>query len=592
MPFSAYHNKFINTKQIRKISIKKRLWLLYFLQMLILAIVLIFVTVDSVNDNVKVIETQNDKSATALSYELEKQVSALDNATQYPLMSTSGVTSVFQNYLSTLDTTMYNDFVNEFMGSTQYLFDTYDNLRLFLISDINGKYYYKITGEHFTYSLPDSQPLIATLKLDEANWYSDVQNSRGNINYFSHEDMPTSSVFDSENNIYAVRTVYDLYNKRNVGVVLAGVNLNYLANMYNDMAVSEDSLFYVTDDSDKYMWGNIEADELSVIDSQYLVTQNSFSDGFKIYICTPYSYIYQNVLNQTYILFVLLIVASLVIMIFISKLIKSIRSPIDKLVDACTEIKGGELSTVIEDEGNDEFSLLAQSFNDMSKENKRLIDEVLQKDLMKSKIEIRMLRAQINPHFLYNTLDSIRSVALVKGEEDLAKMSSLLADNLRFGVGDTSPMVTVEEEINNLYKYIELQRLRYRDKVRFEVHIQPQIMSIQILKLLLQPVVENSLVHAMSGMSDNNTITVLGSISDDIITFQVIDNGVGMDQQKINDLTDYINGKNQKFKSVGLKNIQRRIQLYYGQEYGMSFNSSPNSGTLVTIKIPKNIIES
>ena len=212
-------------------------------------------------------------------------------------------------------------------------------------------------------------------------------------------------------------------------------------------------------------------------------------------------------------------------------------------------------------------------------------DLVYQKTISEKDLNLQMLRSQINPHFLYNTLDSMRMAALNVGYDYLASMCELLAKILRYGVSSPKNLVTVEEEQNHLCEYIALINLRYSNIV-IQRNIDPSILQYRMLKLLLQPLVENSVNHGIGDDTENGMIQIWGFQREDMLVFMVTDNGNGMDEEHLQLLRDYLDGKNNAFKSIGLKNIKKRIQLYYGEKYNLSIDSRPGQGTSVTVTLP------
>ena len=197
-----------------------------------------------------------------------------------------------------------------------------------------------------------------------------------------------------------------------------------------------------------------------------------------------------------------------------------------------------------------------------------------------------MLRIQINPHFLYNTLESIHSVAYLEGNREVGEMAVLLARILRYGVSDPSGPVTLRDEAKNLDDYIRLQELRYHGTVRFAVSIDPGILDSACLRMILQPIVENALYHGVSSLERGGQVQVLGYRDGENLVLRISDNGQGMEEDKVRLLNDYLCGKNEAFRSIGLKNVSRRIRLCYGEAYGVLVQSAPGRGTMVTVTLP------
>lgn len=215
----------------------------------------------------------------------------------------------------------------------------------------------------------------------------------------------------------------------------------------------------------------------------------------------------------------------------------------------------------------------------------KMTQEVYQKRISEKDLNLQMLRSQINPHFLYNTLDSMRMAALNAGYSHLARMCELLARILRYGVSSSNNLVTVEEEWNHLNEYISLVNLRFSNVV-IQGNLSPEILNCKMLKLLLQPLVENSINHGIADDDADGCIQIWGYRKEDTLTFTVSDNGKGMDEEQLSLLRDYLEDKNTAFTSIGLKNIKKRIQIYYGKQYELTINSRPGQGTSVTITLP------
>jgi two-component system sensor histidine kinase YesM len=215
----------------------------------------------------------------------------------------------------------------------------------------------------------------------------------------------------------------------------------------------------------------------------------------------------------------------------------------------------------------------------------KMTEQYYQKSLTEKDLNLQMLRSQINPHFLYNTLDTMRMTSLNANCPPLATMCELLAKILRYGVSEANKLVTVEEENAHLDEYIRLINLRYTN-VSINTNLEPGILSYKILKLLLQPLVENSINHGIIDDTSNGSIQIWGYEKDKNLIFTVSDNGNGMEEERLTLLRDYLEDKNTAFNSIGLKNIKKRIQLYYGKEYDLSIDSRPHQGTTVTIIIP------
>jgi two-component system sensor histidine kinase YesM len=207
-------------------------------------------------------------------------------------------------------------------------------------------------------------------------------------------------------------------------------------------------------------------------------------------------------------------------------------------------------------------------------------------------MESKLLQAQINPHFLYNTLDTI--IWLIEGdknEEAIAIVVSL-SDFFRIVVSKGRDFITIREEEIHIKSYLQIQQSRYKDILDYEINIPEELYSYQILKMTLQPLVENSIYHGIKMLRARGKITVTGEIMDDIICFHVFDNGVGMDDEELRALRKEIEMPvSEQSTGFGLANVNKRIKLNYGDMYGLEIQSKKGEGTDTIIKIPARLVE-
>ncbi|NLO39525.1 MAG: sensor histidine kinase [Ruminiclostridium sp.] len=284
----------------------------------------------------------------------------------------------------------------------------------------------------------------------------------------------------------------------------------------------------------------------------------------------------------------LIILAACLLSVAVSIAISNgISRPVRELSQKMLKIGDGDFSVSSTYVSKDEIGTLSLHFNKMVEQVKQLIRKVYQEELLKQKAELKSLRMQINPHFLYNSLESINWMARIRGVPEIGKMVKALGDLMRGSIGGED-FVTVEEEIRNIDNYLTIQKFRYGEKVKVDFMIDPAILPIKIPKLILQPIVENAIVHGIEGKVGNGGIVITGKNLTGKIELRVEDDGVGMEE----DLVAVILTNNDEFKPeghthIGLKNVVRRIRMYYGDETPFTITSKPGEGTAVTICIPK-----
>lgn len=252
-------------------------------------------------------------------------------------------------------------------------------------------------------------------------------------------------------------------------------------------------------------------------------------------------------------------------------------------------VEEGVLNVDINSDIQDEIGELIDSFNHMVKRIKLLVIEQYQNGKEIKNLELKALQAQINPHFLYNTLEMINWKAIDNHVPEISVISQTLAKFYKLSLNKGKDIVSVEDEINHVRIYTQIQNLRFDNKIKLEVQVDPEIYDCEILKLILQPIVENSIIHGIleNRGKEEGSIIIRGFLDMHDLVLIVKDDGVGMFPEKsASILGDHTT--NHEIRGYGIRNINHRIQLCYGQEYGLTYHSSPGNGTLVEIRIPAN----
>lgn len=287
--------------------------------------------------------------------------------------------------------------------------------------------------------------------------------------------------------------------------------------------------------------------------------------------------------------------ASIIIVFFVFCLIiafalsRGITKPMKKILSVMKIAEKGDFSVRVETAGTDEVNQLGLGFNSMIAEIEELIHDVYISNYKKKEAELNALQAQINPHFIYNTLESIRMMAKINGDKDASHMLFVLGKLLRYGINAKKQIVTVREELEHLEDYIKLQNHRFDNKFNLIVEVNESLLETKTIKLVFQPVVENAIFHALETIEGKGHILVKGYINKEEAVFEIRDNGVGMIESQLEDLNRSINDfdiKPDGSRGIGLRNINERIKLYFGEDYGLTIYSSLNEGTRVIITIP------
>lgn len=268
--------------------------------------------------------------------------------------------------------------------------------------------------------------------------------------------------------------------------------------------------------------------------------------------------------------------------------------PIKILQKLMKRVEEGDLNTSFNLDLNDEIGMLGKSFNSMVNNLRQLIEEnyrkqqeIHEKEKTREQLKYRVLQSQINPHFLFNTLNSIKWMAVISNAPNVANNIASLGGLLEASIKRVDDEITVHEELDYLKKYIQIMQSIHANKFDVQFDIDGSILNLSILKLLIQPIVENSLIHGISKMSGNGKISISGCKENYILVIEVKDNGVGMDKELIERLlTEDMQKDSRRFNSLGFYSINQRIKVNYGNQYGLTIKSEQNKGTKVTICLP------
>ena len=269
---------------------------------------------------------------------------------------------------------------------------------------------------------------------------------------------------------------------------------------------------------------------------------------------------------------------------------KTIYMPIKKLHDVTTVITKNDLRALMTSDNVDEITELGMSFNIMIGRIKELLDSKIKEQENLKKAELRALQAQINPHFLYNTLDTIIWMAEANKTAQVVDIVSALSSFFRISLSKGMDWITIAEEAERIRNYLTIQKMRYRDILDYKIDIDDQVKEKTILKLILQPLVENALYHGIKNKRQGGTIWVRAvPLGDDQIKIEVEDNGIGFTPEKLLQLQAELDDDSGDIKlesGFGIGNVNKRIRLYYGKPYGVSVVSAYDKGTVVTLVIP------
>ncbi|MBD2867015.1 sensor histidine kinase [Paenibacillus arenilitoris] len=319
-------------------------------------------------------------------------------------------------------------------------------------------------------------------------------------------------------------------------------------------------------------------------DKQYLVNQTSLPGTGWILLQLTESKAFSSQLNQVknrsigWVLFWFTLFA-----IAFVGLTFRFTHPIKELIHSMNRVGRGDLNIKVAVRGSDEIALLGSNFNKMVGQLQELIIHLSEEQQRKQKAQFQALQAQINPHFLLNALNSIKWMALLSGANHVSDMMTKLGKLLTYTMRQQEEIVTIREELDYLTVFLAMQEIRYHDQIQVEVQVPEALQNCEIVKFTIQPIIENSIIH---GNRFPLRILICARAEDDTLILTVTDNGVGMSEEARQQVVEQMNQPHAKYSGIGIRNVNDRIKLEYGPEYGISLDSVPDSGVKVSVSLP------
>jgi two-component system, sensor histidine kinase YesM len=401
------------------------------------------------------------------------------------------------------------------------------------------------------------------------------------------------------------------YSREPIGVVMVDLNYDFIMKLYN-INSSSDSRFYVMDEEGKFVyrtpWADTEKEtgspdienlliglrgtnqsvEKEIDGTRYLaVSIRSEHTGWTTIGLVPVHTLLSDSIRLrdqmaevALLVFFIVLIGSIMVS---SKITKNLR----RLRKSMKWVKEGNLSIPANIRSEDEVGQLYQVFVEMIEKVKQLMNGIEKREKQKREAELSVLQAQISPHFLYNTLNTIKYLARLRNADNIEEVSGSLIDLLRGVLGNTREFLTIREELEFVRSYVNIQKYKYMDPFSVHFQVDSSLLDCKILKLLLQPVVENAIIHGIGSLEQGGMIIIKILKEDDVMKIAVTDNGVGMTTEKIDlVLRHKTSGNTARFSGMGVSNVHERILLMYGEPYGVKIFSEPGMYTTVEILIP------
>ncbi|WP_379157762.1 sensor histidine kinase [Paenibacillus sp. sgz5001063] len=309
--------------------------------------------------------------------------------------------------------------------------------------------------------------------------------------------------------------------------------------------------------------------------------------GWTILSFSPVSELNGELASFQRVMYIVIGICMLISLMMALLLSENISAPIRKFIQSMSHAESGNFNIIIRYRRKDEFSYLFNRYNKLLQQIKALIDKLYVTELRKKEAELKTLQAQINPHFLYNTLDSINWIAINHDIPEISNMVTSLSDFFRYSLSKGRNIIPLRDELRQVDSYLQIQQFRFRDKLEYELEeTDPRVLEeCLVVKLSLQPLVENSIIHGIQKRRGKGRIRIRVERSGDLLCVSVFDDGAGVDPERLNQLLTDPHPGNQ---SYGIRNVHTRIQQFFGESYGIRYYANPEdqSGLLAVVRFP------
>jgi two-component system sensor histidine kinase YesM len=503
-------------------------------------------------------------------------------------------TSLNPNILSYSD---LHDYLDRILASKSYI-------TMISLYGYNGLVY--STGSGFT-----SNKVVPFSDFQKNPIYQKALRLNGGIGVEFFRNQPPVVVDNRRRRILMYRMIKEFNHYHNLGVLLLWIDEEKIRSIYRSTVPHEGSTLIVdqngmiVSDSNptrirkwvkhqpyyQLLKNQTGSAVLKINQQKMLFTfSTSKETGWKVITLTPAAVLTERITWLASVIVAMGIICYLVLLYLSTFITTMITDPIKQLSNSIKKVSSGDFSQQVYFTSEDEIGELGRGYNTMISYIKDLIDRVYKLQIEEREAELNALQAQINPHFLYNTLDTIFWKAERNHVPEISEMVLALSRIFRLSLNRGNELATVAQEQELIEQYLILQKIRFKQKLTFEIDFDLKLLEMRIPKLILQPFVENAIIHGIEELENGGHLQITGRLEPEWMVFTITDNGVGMDDQKMNQILSP-NDKTWEnpLKITGgyaVRNVIERLELYYSSNHELTFNSNPGKGTTVTIKIP------
>ncbi|MGL6218004.1 MAG: sensor histidine kinase [Lacrimispora sphenoides] len=436
--------------------------------------------------------------------------------------------------------------------------------------------------------------------------YQAAHDAKGDVVWL-REPAGTGGLYlnNKSDKVVACRALYDLSKRRRLGFLAVGMEASRYTDICESMLSVPNEGIVVLDSKGAEIsrTGRIDEEVLEFVrkgdflkvdhwNGYYIFNSRSEETGIQVCYMSPEKNWKERV-RQTLAMPVLLGISLLVLTGPLSIMVSGgLTKPIAALCKSMEKFKEGDFNQAIEAETEDEIGILSRTFNQMVNDLRDLIEKNYVMALREKESELNALQAQINPHFLYNVLDSLYWQAVGSGNEELGEDVLALSKLFRLLLSHGQSEVNVATELELITSYLQIQKMRFSKRLDYEIDVEEDLLKCRIGKLTLQPFVENAIVHGLEIRGEGGLVKVTGRKKGNTLVFEILDNGVGMEQEEADRILlaeEGIRYSNARIGHYAIRNIKERLYLKYGDSYSLNIYSRPHEGTRVRLEIPEEL---
>lgn len=409
----------------------------------------------------------------------------------------------------------------------------------------------------------------------------------------------------TDDTLHVIKLIKDLQTYTPIGYVRIGLKRDYIDKMTNNISFGSNGNIAILDEQDGMISGEMDDTLISCMKRETLPKGNFlYGEGKNEYTA---AYIHSNVTgwdtvglipmeylgrdlagvrNVSAVLIILAVFTGILVSMCIAR---GLISPIEDTVDALERFSKGDFGVRLPEDRSDEIGKMNIVFNKTIRDVEELMQKVTQAEILEKEMEFKTLQSQMNPHFLYNTLDAINWMAFKEGQTDICNLVSAISNLMRISISNRQSLIPLEQELGYVKDYLYIQNMRYKGRLEIVYDIDGSLLDQVVPKLIIQPIVENAIVHGIEKSHDRNTLYISVIRTGANINIIVKDTGVGMSEEKVQSLLkepETVKSSSASHTNLGMYAVHKRLKFLYGEDYGLSVQSEEGEGTTVIIRIP------